>query len=168
MRNWPWDSIIITLVLVCSLFYLNNSRAGDVTMTIEGSSNNVYILQATGTGNMATVHVTGNSNYVDTEQYGSNKTLYVEANGNNNIAEVIQKDAGAHVLDLQLVGDGHYANVLQYGAGSHLAIAELTNAGGSWNFTLVQSGASSQSSTTSVANGTCYTAGGCNLIVSQP
>jgi hypothetical protein len=176
---------------------INLGQGNTIDATIHGDNNDVFITQADGAhylqlgiiGNQNTVNVTqssinyhnyleinivGNTNLIDVLQTGANdKTAFVTVNGNNNNANVIQKDTGRHYLQLDLLSNGNTATVVQEGSGDHSATVTL-NGSQPWNFNLTQSGATGKIYTLphamsdgSSVSGTCNSIGGCNLTVNQ-
>jgi hypothetical protein len=132
----------LTNVLACLLF-ANSVYADDIGANISGDGNDLTIVQA-GVGL---------------------STTWVNMIGDSNTANISQKDSGNHNIFLDLIGNNHSATILQQGSGDHSAIVIL-DGDQPWNFDLTQSGATSQSYSSST-NGTCNAIGGCNLTVNQ-
>ena len=159
----------VTVQQIGDSHYLELSVVGDSNYT------NIDQTSTIGGTHFVEANIAGTNNSLDVLQTDTNKTAFIDINGNNNIANITQKDLGQHYLDLDLIGDGHNATILQEGAGSHNATVELTNGGGSWDFTLTQSGNISKEyslphamSDGSNTSGTCYVSAGCSLTVTQP
>ena len=136
---------MLSLILrsLTSIFFLLavTAKADTIVADIDGSGNDLTIIQA-GVGS---------------------KVTEVYMSGDNNVANINQKDTGGHEVYLDISGDDHSATILQEGNGDHTAIVIL---GGSqaWNFDLTQTGSTSQSYNSSA---TCNAFGGCNLTVTQ-
>ncbi len=145
------------------------------TVDIQGSINNVNLLQTSNTGSRhysETTVVGGNNNLI-LQQRDTAKTQFVEVNGNYNSVTTNQKGLGNHYLDLSVTGNNHTAGVIQDGSGNHSATVRLDGTQ-PWNFQLNQNGATSKTyslphsmSDGSGVSGTCNAIGGCNLIVNQ-
>jgi hypothetical protein len=175
-----------------------NTTGNMVDLTITGNQNTVDIEQAS-LGNYLGLQITGNSNIVETVQSGSNtdrnfalidltgsfneltfiqqgnsnKTAFVEIDGLYGKFNITQQGTGEHFLEFVSLGDDAVVNILQEGAGNHSATVNLENAGGSWEFDLVQSGSTNQIyslphmlSDNTVVSGVCYS-GICQITVVQ-
>ena len=155
------------LIILLFLAYPHAALSCEVAGTIEGSWSDVYIVQSDNCSNtIMTFNIYGNDNKLSSHQ-NSNKTSYVEIDGDSNNINVTQSGTGYHNLDLQVVGDGHTIGVQQTDNGNKTATIELTNLGGAWNFNLNQTGPMGHNFDMNAANGACYTSGGCNLTVTQ-
>jgi len=158
--------------------YIHQAGTHYIELGIVGSSNAVNLEQAStqvGIIHYAETDIIGDGNTLDLIQSGDgNKTAFITVTGDNNIADIAQRDSGQHYLQLDLIGDGHDATVVQEGTGNHAATVELTNSGGAWTFDLTQSGSTDKEyslphsmSDGSTTSGTCYVAAGCLLTVIQ-
>jgi len=158
--------------------YIHQAGTHYLELGIIGGSNTVNIEQTStqlGIIHYAETDIVGDGNTLDLIQSGDgDKTAFITVTGDNNIAEIAQRDSGQHYLQLDLIGDGHDATVVQEGTGNHAATVELTNSGGAWIFDLTQSGSTDKEyslphlmSDGSTTSGTCYVAAGCSLTVIQ-
>jgi hypothetical protein len=175
-----------------------NTTGNMVDLTITGNQNTVDIEQAS-LGNYLGLQITGSNNTVETVQSGSNtdrnfalidltgsfneltfiqqgnsnKTAFVAIDGLYGVFNITQQGTGEHFLEFVSVGDDAVVNILQEGAGNHSATVNLENAGGSWEFDLVQSGSTNQIyslphmlSDNTVVSGVCYS-GICQITIIQ-
>jgi len=175
-----------------------NTTGNMVDLTIVGNQNTVDIEQAS-LGNYLEMQITGNSNTIETIQSGtnldrnfalidllgssneltfiqqgnSNKTAFVEIDGLYGVFNITQRGAGEHFLEFASLGDDAVVNILQDGVGNHSATINLENAGGSWEFDLIQSGSTNQIyslphslSDNTIVSGVCYS-GICQITVIQ-
>jgi hypothetical protein len=152
------------------------SNGNYLMMLLQGNSNTVDITQS-GTNmdrNFADVSIVGNSNdFTMVQQGDSNKTAFVDIDGDFGLFSITQQGSGEHFLNLKSLGNDATVTVLQEGLGNHSAIVDLENAGGNWNFNLTQSGDVSQLyssphtlSDNTVVGGIC-TSGTCNMTINQ-
>jgi len=134
-------------------------------MVITGNSNTVDVIQS-GTNltrNFADININGSTNTMTfTQQDASEKVAFVDIDGSFGDFTILQQGTGTHYLDLTSVGNDAIVDITQEGTGNHSATVELTNGGGNWDFTLVQSGSTNQLyslphnlSDNSVVSGTC-------------
>jgi hypothetical protein len=175
-----------------------NTTGNMVDLTITGNQNAVDIEQAS-LGNYLGLQITGSNNTVETVQSGTNndrnfalidllgsfneltfiqqgasdKTAFIEIDGLYGRFNITQQGTGEHFLEFVSVGDDAVVNILQEGAGNHSATVDLENAGGSWEFDLVQSGSINQIyslphmlSDNTVVSGVCYS-GICQITIVQ-
>jgi len=91
-------------------------------------------------------------------------SVILDLTGSSAIISIQQLDAGSHTADVTLSGNGHDVWVKQEGSGGHDATVDLTNGGGSYDLDLNQNSSSDLSISVS---GTCVTAAGCNMSISQ-
>ena len=91
-------------------------------------------------------------------------SVILDLSGSSAIISIQQLDAGSHTVDVTLSGSGHDVWVKQEGSGGHDATVDLTNGGGSYDLDLNQNSSSDLSISVS---GTCVTAAGCNMSISQ-
>ena len=139
----------------------------DVYWIVSGNSNNLASYQTDDNGNGGqhiANYVTGDSNDVKHTQRGSGDHKgFVEITGDNNNVEVLQRgNTDVQFADIVL-DDGHTVDVYQR-YGSHTTNIDLTNAGGGYNLDLDQTAYTNQ---TYNITGTCATAYGCGLIITQ-
>ena len=87
----------------------------------------------------------------------------LDLTGSNLIVSVTQY-GGDQSLDMTLSGNSHDVEVMQKNMGSHTATINLTNDGGAYELDLLQDSTSDQTVT---VNGTCSTAAGCPLSITQ-
>jgi len=87
----------------------------------------------------------------------------LDLTGSNLIISVSQY-GGDQSLDMTLNGNNHDIEVMQKNTGSHTATINLTNDGGAYELDLLQDSTSDQTVT---VNGTCSTAAGCPLSITQ-
>lgn len=176
---------------------LLQTTGNNAQIVINGSSNNLNVQQLTA-GNYADINIGGTFNDVDTLQtstisarhylemdiLGSNnlvnvdqkdaaKTLFVALDGDYNTVDILQQGAGQSYIDLNISGDDAIIDIVQQGAGDHAATIDLENAGGTWDFSLMQSSDTNlvyslphNLSDNSVLTGVCYT-GICNINIVQ-
>jgi hypothetical protein len=134
-------------------------------MVITGNTNTVDVIQS-GTNitrNFADININGSTNTMTfTQQDASEKVAFVDIDGSFGDFTILQQGTGTHYLDLTSVGNDAIVDITQEGTGNHSATVELTNGGGNWDFTLVQSGSTNQLyslphnlSDNSVVSGTC-------------
>lgn len=177
-----------------ALLYTTGNNA---QITINGSSNDVDLRQLTA-GNYADIGVTGafndvttlqvsttsarhylemdilgNNNLVNVDQKDASKTLFAALDGDYNTVDILQQGAGRSYIDLNISGDDAIVDIVQQGAGDHAATIDLENAGGTWDFSLVQNSDTNlvyslphNLSDNSVVTGICYT-GVCNINIVQ-
>jgi hypothetical protein len=176
----------------------SNTTGNMVDLAITGNSNAVDIEQAS-MGNYLGLQITGSSNTIETAQTGTNtdrnfalielqgsfnvltflqqgssdKTAFIGIDGSYGIFNITQQGTGEHFLEFASVGNDAIVNILQEGAGNHSAIVNLENAGGNWEFSLTQSGATNQIyslphmlSDNAVVDGICYS-GTCQITIVQ-
>jgi len=133
-----------------------------------GSNNNISIRQQannTGQTNYVDLTVTGNSNTVDITQQTTNETntfgkgVFASVADNNNTLTILQKNGGAHYVDVALAGGNKNVDITQQGNGNHMAKVGLT--GMPTDLSLTQSGNTQQSYS---INFNCATSGGCAKI----
>lgn len=152
------------------------STGNYIFLQVLGNSNGVQVTQL-GTAlsrNFASINVDGSFNNITLFQDGiSNKTAFLNIDGDANSFNVAQQGSGEHFLDLESIGDGHAVGILQEGSGNHSATLRLENGGGNWDFSLTQSGSTSQVhsiphmlSDDTLVNGTCNS-GTCQLTINQ-
>jgi hypothetical protein len=133
-----------------------------------GSNNNISIQQQAnnaGQTNYVDLTVTGNSNTVDITQQTTNETntfgkgVFASIADNNNTLTILQKNGGAHYVDVALAGGNKNVDITQQGNGNHMAKVGLT--GMPTDLSLTQSGNTQQSYS---INFNCATSGGCAKI----
>ena len=134
---------------------------------VSGSNNTLASYQTDDNGNGGqhiANYVTGNSNTVKHTQRGaSDHKGFVEITGDGNNVELLQRgNSNVQFADIVL-DDGHTVDVHQRYA-DHTANITLSNGGGGYNLDLTQHAGTNQSYT---LTGTCATALGCGLIVTQ-
>ena len=123
-----------------------------------------------GGNNTAMVDIHGDNNILNIGQRngslgtfnGHDVTAYIY--GDDNTARTVQVHDGAKDLTLTLNGDDHTVYVEQRSTGAHNATISLTNGTNPYSLSLSQNSTTAQSYSMS---GTCYTAGGCSVSVTQ-
>mgnify|MGYP003386972796 FL=1 len=123
-----------------------------------------------GGNNTAMVDIHGDNNILNIGQRngslgtfnGHDVTAYIY--GDDNTARTVQVHDGAKDLTLTLIGDDHTVYVEQKSTGAHNATISLTNGTNPYSLSLSQNSTTAQSYSMS---GTCYTAGGCSVSVTQ-
>ena len=145
----------------------NETGDNDVYWIVSGSNNTLASYQTDDNGNGGqhiANYVTGNSNTVKHTQRGaSDHKGFVEITGDGNNVELLQRgNSNVQFADIVL-DDGHTVDVHQRYA-DHTANITLSNGGGGYNLDLTQHAGTNQSYT---LTGTCATALGCGLIVTQ-
>jgi len=123
-----------------------------------------------GGNNTAMVDIHGDNNILNIGQRngslgtfnGHDVTAYIY--GDDNTARTVQVHDGAKDLTLTLNGDDHTVYVEQKSTGAHNATISLTNGTNPYSLSLSQNSTTAQSYSMS---GTCYTAGGCSVSVTQ-
>jgi len=168
----------------------NSSDSNYQGFHIDGDNNTVRVGQGFGDyGNLATAATQS----WDTDNFeGGNNTAMVDIHGDNNIlnigqrngslgtfnghdvtayiygddntARTVQVHDGAKDLTLTLIGDDHTVYVEQKSTGAHNATISLTNGTNPYSLSLSQNSMTAQNYSMS---GTCYTAGGCSVSVTQ-
>ena len=139
----------------------------DVYWIVSGDSNNLASYQTDDNNNGGqhiANYVTGDSNDVKHTQRGAGDHRgFVEIQGDNNDVEVLQRgNSNTQFADIVL-DDGHTVDVQQR-YGSHTANIDLTNSGGGYTLDLDQLANTNQ---TYNITGTCATASGCGLTITQ-
>jgi len=123
-----------------------------------------------GGNNTAMVDIHGDNNILNIGQRngslgnfnGHDVTAYIY--GDDNTARTVQVHDGAKDLTLTLNGDDHTVYVEQRNTGAHNATISLTNGTDPYSLSLSQNSMTAQNYSMS---GTCYTAGGCSVSVTQ-
>jgi len=123
-----------------------------------------------GGNNTAMVDIHGDNNILNIGQRngslgnfnGHDVTAYIY--GDDNTARTVQVHDGAKDLTLTLNGDDHTVYVEQRSTGAHNATISLTNGTNPYSLSLSQNSTTAQSYSMS---GTCHTAGGCSVSVTQ-
>jgi len=123
------------------------SGAKFIELNVTGDSNNVHVGQRNGSmgyyaPHTALIDITGNSNSVDAEQTND----------------------GVKSVDIDLSGNGHSVISRQMNDGSHTSTIDLSNGGGAYSLNVTQNSTTAQ---TYSLTGTCYTANGCAVSVTQ-
>lgn len=94
---------------------------------INGSYNDISLIQKNGglqNGQFADISVTGDDNFVSSQQHGSDQMLFVNITGSDSTLYTNQKDSGNHFLDITL-GSDQTLSVTQEGSGDHAATISL-------------------------------------------
>lgn len=142
--------------------------------TVTGSNNDLGSYQTDtnrGGGGGAAHHianiVNGDDNSVEHTQMGkAGHDGFVEIQGDGNTVDLYQRgNGGQKWADVVLTGDGHTVDVDQRGSNSASAAIDLTNGGGSYNFSLSQNVTTASDSFS--VTGTCVTSGGCSIIINR-
>lgn len=112
-------------------------------------------------------YISGDSNTITHTQMGkAGHTGWIDVYGDSNTVDLYQRgNGGQKVADIVLTGDGHTVDVDQRGSNSASSTIDLTNSGGSYNFTLTQN--VTTSSDTYSVTGSCANANGCSLSVNR-
>lgn len=149
---------------------INTSSYADISIT--GTFNTIDVLQTSqiDTAHYLQMNILGNHNTIGIVQKDTTKTLVVDMDGDYNTIDILQQGTGGSAVDLGIVGDDAIISILQQGAGDHTATIDLENAGGSWNFSLVQSSDTNLTynllDNDNNLNGVCYV-GVCNISIFQ-
>lgn len=125
---------------------------------INGDYNDVSLSQKNSgfeDGQFASISVTGDDNYVASQQQDSDQMLFVDITGSDSSLTTNQKGTGNHFLDVSL-GSDQTLSVTQEGSGNHAATIALD--GYSTSLQLNQNSSSNQ---TYSIDQTCANANGC-------
>ena len=162
------------------------SSGGTIEFDVTGDNNNIQLGQGyTGSsagnvfGNTDTtesgakvidVIVLGDSNNIHVGQrngsignYDAHSTL-IDVAGNSNSIDAEQTNDGLKSIDIDLSGNGHSVYSRQMNDGAHTSTIDLNNGGGAYSLSVTQNSTTAQSYT---LQGTCYTANGCAVSVTQ-
>jgi hypothetical protein len=129
---------------------------------INGGYNDVSLTQKNSgfeDGQFASISVTGDDNYVASQQHDSDQMLFVDITGSDSSLTTNQKGSGNHFLDVSL-GSDQTLSVTQEGSGNHAATIALD--GYSSSLQLNQNSSTSQ---TYSIDQTCANANGCGTTV---
>ena len=129
---------------------------------INGDYNDVSLTQKNGglqNGQFADISVTGDSNFISSQQHNSDQMLFVDITGNDSTLYTNQKDSGSHFLDITL-GSDQTLSVTQEGSGDHAATIALDGYESS-----LQLNQNSSTSQTYSIDQTCGNANGCSTTV---
>jgi hypothetical protein len=132
------------------------------TIGINGDYNDVSLTQKNGglqNGQFADISVTGDSNFVSSQQHDSDQMLFVDITGSDSTLYTNQKDSGSHFLDITL-GSDQTLSVTQEGSGDHAATIALDGYESS-----LQLNQNSNTSQTYSIDQTCGNANGCGTTV---
>ena len=132
------------------------------TIGINGAYNDVSLAQKNSgfeNGQFASISITGNDNYVASQQQDSDQMLFIDITGSNSSLTTNQKGTGNHFLDISL-GSDQTLSVTQEGSGNHAATIALD--GYSSSLQLNQNSSSNQ---TYSIDQTCANANGCGTTV---
>ena len=132
------------------------------TIGINGGYNDVSLTQKNSGfeyGQFASISVTGDDNYVASQQHDSDQMLFVNITGSDSTLSTNQKGTGNHFLDITL-GSNQTLSVTQEGSGNHAATIALD--GYSSSLQLNQNSSSNQ---TYSIDQTCANANGCGTTV---
>lgn len=114
--------------------------------------------------------VLGDNNAVHVGQRNGSLGVYdghdtnIDINGDNNNVYSEQTLDGKKALSIDLYGNGHSVSTTQQSTGAHTSAIDLTNGGGAYTMSVTQNSNIAQSYT---LTGTCYTASGCAVSVTQ-
>jgi hypothetical protein len=145
-------------------------------LMILGNSNQVELTQeGTVSQHYQETVIEGDLNQVGITQSGSgSKTAFIVVDSANSIVTIEQTGTGSHFLDFVLEGNMHTVEIIQDGAGNHAATVYLLEGDGAWDFTLHQTGSTSQTyslphmlTDDTVITGICGAVQGCTLEVYQ-
>lgn len=174
MKTILWISMwliwLSTPALANDVYIPQANTSHSIGIDIIGMFNTIDILQTSqiDAAHYLQMNILGNHNNIGIVQKDATKALIFSLHGDHNTVDIIQQGAGQSTVELNLTGDDAVVDVLQQGAGDHTATIDLENAGGTWNFSLVQS--SDTNLTYSLPdnnlNGVCYV-GVCNISVFQ-
>ena len=158
------------------------AASGTIEFGITGDNNNIELGQGfTGTGLVGTdttesgakfieLDVTGDSNNVHVGQrngsmgYYAPHTALIDITGNSNSVDAEQTNDGVKSVDIDLSGNGHSVISRQMNDGLHTSTIDLSNGGGAYSLSVTQNSRTAQ---TYSLTGTCYTANGCAVTVTQ-
>ena len=129
---------------------------------INGDYNDVSLTQKNGglqNGQFADISVTGDNNFVSSQQHNSDQMLFVDITGSDSTLYTNQKDGGSHFLDITL-GSDQTLSVTQEGSGNHAATIALDGYESS-----LQLNQNSSTSQTYSIDQTCGNANGCGTTV---
>jgi hypothetical protein len=132
------------------------------TIGINGAYNDVSLTQKNSgfeNGQFASISITGNDNYVASQQQDSDQMLFIDITGSDSSLTTNQKGTGNHFLDISL-GSDQTLSVTQEGSGNHAATIALD--GYSSSLQLNQNSSSNQ---TYSIDQTCANANGCGTTV---
>jgi hypothetical protein len=132
------------------------------TIGINGDYNDVSLAQKNSgfeNGQFASISITGNDNYVASQQQDSDQMLFIDITGSDSSLTTNQKGTGNHFLDISL-GSDQTLSVTQEGSGNHAATIALD--GYSSSLQLNQNSSSNQ---TYSIDQTCANANGCGTTV---
>lgn len=132
------------------------------TIGINGAYNDVSLTQKNlgfENGQFASISITGNDNYVASQQQDSDQMLFIDITGSDSSLTTNQKGTGNHFLDISL-GSDQTLSVTQEGSGNHAATIALD--GYSSSLQLNQNSSSNQ---TYSIDQTCANANGCGTTV---
>ena len=120
-----------------------------------------------GAGHHFANYITGDSNVVTHTQKGkAGHDGFIEITGDSNTVDLYQKgNNGVKWADLVLDGNGQALDVTQKGGQNATAAIDLTYGTAAYDFTLLQEATTNALSYS--ITGTCYTAGGCQVSVTQ-
>lgn len=120
-----------------------------------------------GAGHHFANYITGDSNVVTHTQKGkAGHDGFIEITGDSNTVDLYQKgNNGVKWADLVLDGNGQALDVTQKGGQNATAAIDLTYGTAAYDFTLLQEATTNALSYS--ITGTCYTAGGCQVTVTQ-
>jgi hypothetical protein len=152
---------------------LDETGGHEAYWTVTGSNNDLGSYQtdanrsAGGSPHHLANIVNGDDNTVEHIQMGKvGHDGFIEIQGDSNIVDLYQSgNSGQKWTDIVLTGDGHTVDVDQLGTNNASAAIDLTNGGGSYNFSLSQN-VNTASDSFSVT-GTCVTSGGCSIIINR-
>lgn len=132
------------------------------TIGINGDYNDVSLSQKNSgfeNGQFASISITGDDNYVASQQHNSDQMLFIDITGSDSSLSTNQKGSGNHFLDVSL-GSDQTLSVTQEGSGNHAATIALD--GYSSSLQLNQNSSTSQ---TYSIDQTCANANGCGTTV---
>jgi hypothetical protein len=141
---------------------LSDGGSNVATIGINGAYNDVSLAQKNSgfeNGQFASISITGNDNYVASQQQDSDQMLFIDITGSDSTLSTTQKGTGNHFLDISL-GSDQTLSVTQEGSGNHAATIALD--GYSSSLQLNQNSSSNQ---TYSIDQTCANANGCGTTV---
>lgn len=146
---------------------LQGSNTNSVSLIIDGSLNIFSSIQYNDVQGQHSIIslISGNNNNANILQKNDgNKTLSLSLTGSNNQIQSLQEGLGAHQSYINLQGNNHTVNLHQTGSGNHSASLNLSNSGGPSTVNLLQQGSTSQ--TYSLIQ-TCGISTGCSNSITQ-
>ena len=108
--------------------------------------------------------IVGDNNDVTHQQRHGKHIGDIDVTGDNNTVDLLQRGNDGHMANIELSGDGHTVDSTQRDNANHSLTLDLNNGGGAFSITTTQQNSTSQ---TYSLTGTCSTASGCGIIITQ-